>query len=253
MTAADVVIDERLAAHAADLSLITHHTSSVQARARARFGAAASSEPPTATFFEGGSLLVVREPGGSSRHEPTARGRIRGFSNSARRRLLEKIAKVDLDAAGPSVFVTLTYPREWDHDPDKWKRDLDRFGVVLRRRFPNAFGVWRLEPQGRGAPHSISSSGESIWRRVIRRSGTCRVGVLRPGIASWGVATSGIRAGVRSLSPSRQPQAPVQLRVEVCREDARGRSRRWMGISWPVVGLVESERHADMLRFRRSR
>lgn len=50
-------------------------------------------------------------------------------------------------------MVTLTYPRVWSGDPADWKRDLDVWLKRLLRRCPGASGVWKLEPQGRGAPH----------------------------------------------------------------------------------------------------
>lgn len=51
------------------------------------------------------------------------------------------------------LLLTLTYPREWPEDPRRWKRDLDAFGKALRREYPSAAMVWKLEPQKRGAPH----------------------------------------------------------------------------------------------------
>ncbi len=51
------------------------------------------------------------------------------------------------------LFVTLTYPRDWPGDWSAWKRQLDTWLKRVRRRLPGAAGVWKLEPQVRGAPH----------------------------------------------------------------------------------------------------
>ncbi|MEW6206700.1 MAG: hypothetical protein AB1516_15485, partial [Pseudomonadota bacterium] len=45
-----------------------------------------------------------------------------------------------------------TYPREFP-DIRQAKRDLDVLIKRLARRFPAVAGVWKLEPQERGAPH----------------------------------------------------------------------------------------------------
>jgi len=79
------------------------------------------------------------------------RGRIRGFSAAARSRLMRLLARLHPDAL--PLFVTLTYPGEWSGDPRRWKRDLDAFLKRLCRRYPDCSGVWKLEPQKRGAPH----------------------------------------------------------------------------------------------------
>ena len=49
-------------------------------------------------------------------------------------------------------FITLTYPRQYP-DVKTAKQHLDKFRKRLRRRFPKACGVWKLELQKRGAPH----------------------------------------------------------------------------------------------------
>lgn len=49
-------------------------------------------------------------------------------------------------------FVTLTYPSEFP-SAEQAKRHLDTFIKRLARKFPNVAGVWKLEPQERGAPH----------------------------------------------------------------------------------------------------
>lgn len=80
------------------------------------------------------------------------RGRVVTFSAAARKRLLDLVNKVAVDAYRSALFVTLTYP-EMFPSPQKAKEHLDAFGKRLKRRWPRAAFVWRLEFQRRGAPH----------------------------------------------------------------------------------------------------
>lgn len=76
---------------------------------------------------------------------------IEGFtfrSQSSFQTLLAKIERGTLP-----WFVTLTYPLQFPTEPTVWKDDLDRMTKWLRRSYPMASGVWKLEPQERGAPH----------------------------------------------------------------------------------------------------
>jgi len=50
-------------------------------------------------------------------------------------------------------FVTLTYPSVYSDDPKVWKKNREAFFNRLDRVFPSWSGVWKLEPQKRGAPH----------------------------------------------------------------------------------------------------
>lgn len=82
------------------------------------------------------------------------RGQVTAFSAKSRRRLMRLLRSVNqLQLQGLPVFLTLTYPAEWDGDPARWKRDLDVFLKRLGRRWPAASAVWKLEFQRRGAPH----------------------------------------------------------------------------------------------------
>lgn len=106
---------------------------------------------PFFEIVEGASLLrastgqTLPAVGGGKRKP------IKGFSRASRLRLMRTIARVRRDAPLP-CFVTLTYP---DAFPavERAKRDLDVFLKRLRRRYPAAGGIWKLEPQMRGAPH----------------------------------------------------------------------------------------------------
>lgn len=82
------------------------------------------------------------------------RGQVRGMSRQARGRLMELIASVDR-RVDPRLwlFLTLTYPAEYPHDPTVYKRHLDTFFKRLYRLDNHAAAIWKLEYQRRGAPH----------------------------------------------------------------------------------------------------
>jgi len=89
----------------------------------------------------------------ASGDRPT-RGRVKGFSRGSRRRLMVKLASVDRrKEMYRQKLITLTYPAVWPEDPVTWKRHQHAFRKRFLRRFPTAALVWRMEPQGRGAPH----------------------------------------------------------------------------------------------------
>lgn len=117
------------------------------------FSISPSFSPSSVTFYPDASLIQVRKAHFVlGRRGGGVRGRIRGFSRSARRSLMLLHAKIDQQQALP-LFVTLTYPAEFSHEPGQWKRDLDTFAKRFRRRYPAGCFVWKLEPQKRGAPH----------------------------------------------------------------------------------------------------
>lgn len=90
-----------------------------------------------------------RRPRGGGR-----RKKIKAFSRASRLRLLRLMASINWDRFQAKAFsVTLTYPGSWPKDPATWKKDLDTFGKRLKRRYPTLSSVWRMEFQGRGAPH----------------------------------------------------------------------------------------------------
>jgi hypothetical protein len=79
------------------------------------------------------------------------RGAVKGFSVSSRRRLLQTVRSIKLDAELP-LFITLTYPNSFP-DAGSSKRHLKMFFQRFNRSFPAHGSIWKLEPQQRGAPH----------------------------------------------------------------------------------------------------
>lgn len=106
-----------------------------------------------AKFYNGGSLIEYRKPKLTlmGKHVCGLRSSIATFSKNSRRRLMYKIAKID--RKNLPLFVTLTYPNEYTQVSTEWKDDLEAWFKRLKRRFPDASMIWKLEPQQRGAPH----------------------------------------------------------------------------------------------------
>jgi hypothetical protein len=104
-------------------------------------------------FYPNGSFIRIQ---GSDDYEPyeskqKPRGKIGGFSAKSRGRLMSVCAQLNRNAV--ALFLTLTWPGVWNPDPETWKTCLDTFLKRLVRAHPECSGIWKLEPQERGAPH----------------------------------------------------------------------------------------------------
>lgn len=87
----------------------------------------------------------VKNRGGGTRGEVTY------FSKASRRRLLKYTAKMKTDQR--PLFLTLTYGQEYPSFKVAKENHLRAFMERVRRKFPDASGMWRVEMQERGAPH----------------------------------------------------------------------------------------------------
>lgn len=130
---------------------------------------------------------------GSERIGGGKRGKVVGFSRGSRKRLLEKMARLDVSKARP-LFVSLTYPAEFP-DCGVARRHLRALLKRLGRRFPRLSVVWRLELQRRGAPHfhllvwgvKFLSVGllRALWAGVIGYVGSARLQLDVSKLRSW--------------------------------------------------------------------
>jgi hypothetical protein len=176
----------------------------------------------------GGGLVRVATIGAAparARSE-SRRGRVAGYSRRSRRRLMDLTASIHRERAGRPLFVTLTYPRQWDPDPEVWKQDLESFGKRLLRRYPRASFIWRLEFQRRGAPHFhlLMFGADWVPARWLGRSwaeivgkGTADPDHLRAGVEvkrvrSWrGVASYASKGMAHELGKQDQALSEAQL------------------------------------------
>jgi len=115
---------------------------------------------PTVTMASGGTYIRMT----GERPSQTGgglRGRVKGFSRQSRKRLLDLLNMIQSDALSQGLFMTLTYPDAFPEEPSRWKRDIDTFLKRMRRAYPGAVLVWRLEWKvrlsgtnaGKVAPH----------------------------------------------------------------------------------------------------
>lgn len=152
-----------------------------------------------------GGLMVVKHPKihvHSDKQTPHWRGTVNGFSAKARRRLMYMMAKLRSDTL--PLFVTLTYPSEFERDYRQWKNDLDKFARRFHRKFPDGAFIWRLEPQRRGAPHyhllvyGVSMSGDNV--RWFHEAWYGSVASEDAKHYQWGVHVDAVRSsrGVRA-------------------------------------------------------
>jgi hypothetical protein len=125
---------------AGDVGLSTVHNRTQEAHVDCWMGASLV----TATREKERHLLTPKK-------KVAKRGAVKTFSRSSRRRLMRTLARTK--RSNMPIFVTLTYPAIFPEDPQEWKRHLKNFFARLGRQFPGAAGVWKLEPQKRGAPH----------------------------------------------------------------------------------------------------
>lgn len=90
-------------------------------------------------------------PFGAGNKQQALRGKINGFSKKSRKRLLDLTASINF-ANQKVIFITLTYPKEFPQ-AEQAKQHLRAFMERIRRRYPKASAIWRMEFQKRGAPH----------------------------------------------------------------------------------------------------
>lgn len=156
-------------------------------------------------FVTDGDIRAVDGPGA-----PLIAGkRITTLSRKARSRMIQQIRRIDFsklfdDGLEPAM-VTLTMPGFADDgDPDYWqqfaptpaafKRLVNRFVTDYRAAWGRLYAVWKMEFQGRGAPHlhilmtppAGVSSGKldglefadwlpRAWARIVGATGRARV------------------------------------------------------------------------------
>lgn len=109
------------------------------------------SKEPHTTFWLGAGLVAAKVPTNYQQKGGGQRGNISKFSRASRLRLMRKVARTKI--AELPLFVTLTYGEAYPDDPKVWKAEFKAFWKRVKRKFPKAGCIWKLEPQKRGAPH----------------------------------------------------------------------------------------------------
>lgn len=133
------------------------------------------------------------------------RGQCNGFNRGCRRRMLERFGR--LKYHGLTVFLTLTSCKILS--PFVAKQCLDRFLKRVRRRFPQASGIWRMERQKRGAPHFHlvlfnlpkwdKREVQRVWGEVIEEE---KPFTRIEGVDSWGRVIGYVAKYVSKADPA---------------------------------------------------
>lgn len=159
------------------------------------------------------------------------RRKIQRFSRQSRKRMLEKLARIDWEQAGFVCFITLTYPdRSGPPSADETERDRRTFLKRIRRRHPAASAIWRREWESRksgdfqglrfphyhflffGLPFLHHEKLNGMWCGVLDYPGYVRTQIK--GLKSW-------RQGIYYVSKYMAKRTDL-VRIEPLTED-RGR------------------------------
>lgn len=119
------------------------------------------------TAYLGGQLLEVARPEityAKKKYYGGIKSDIKEFSRKSRRLLMQYTGKINKSEL--PLFVTLTYPKEFP-EPKKSKEHFRAFWKRVKRRYPKASCIWKLEPQERGAPHyHLLLWGVAEWQAI---------------------------------------------------------------------------------------
>ncbi len=153
--------------------------------------------------FAQGRILKVKVPH-TAPTKPVVgiRGEIQEFSPQSRKRMLDKLARIDFENAGFVCFLTLTYPdRNGPPSHKETERDRRTFFKRMARRFPESSAIWRREHEARktgefrgeefphyhmmffGLPFFEHEALNEIWREVIGYEGYVRTEIK--GLENW--------------------------------------------------------------------
>jgi hypothetical protein len=108
--------------------------------------------------------VSIWENDGVSDVETPTRGRVAGWSEKSRRRMMQTLESLDyhpmFESGEPAAMVTLTLPGEgdlWEQlvpDPPTFKKMVARFTIAYKDAWGEPLrGAWKMEFQKRGAPH----------------------------------------------------------------------------------------------------
>jgi hypothetical protein len=106
--------------------------------------------------------VSLRDNDGVPEVEAPTRGRVTGWSEKSRRRMMQTLESLDyhpmFESARPAAMVTLTLPGDgWEQlvpDIPTFKRMVNKFVNAYRDAWGEQLrGTWKMEFQRRGAPH----------------------------------------------------------------------------------------------------
>jgi hypothetical protein len=187
---------------------------------------------------------------------------IREFSREARTNMLYTMSRIKRDSL--PCFVTLTYGQSYNADAKVWKNDLHSFALRLHRAFPDFSGIWKLEPQRRGAPHyhlliwgvscqELRAFVPAAWHEVIKSDD--------PNHLSWHMGLCG-NGNIHCVQEVSTPKAMYQYVIKyINKASTEGWKNvgKWWGIFWKeklpfgeeVVFEITDEKALEIMRYMR--
>lgn len=104
----------------------------------------------TLTTYTDGRWVELHQPYYGGRLGGGKRGAVTTFSAQSRKRFMKKI--YILESSSRCLWVTLTQPHAFEGSVGA-RRLAKLWTARVRRAYPAASGLWRIQPQKRGAPH----------------------------------------------------------------------------------------------------
>lgn len=104
----------------------------------------------TLTTYTDGQWIEIRQPFYGATLGGGLRGAVTTFSAQSRKRFMKKI--YILQSSSRCLWVTLTQPAAFVGSTGA-RRMAKLWTARVRRAYPDACGLWRIQPQKRGAPH----------------------------------------------------------------------------------------------------
>ena len=104
----------------------------------------------TLTTYTDGQWIEIRQPHFGGVNGGGQRGAVTTFSAQSRKRFMKKI--YILQSSSRCLWVTLTQPAAFVGSIGA-RRMAKLWTARVRRAYPAASGLWRIQPQKRGAPH----------------------------------------------------------------------------------------------------
>jgi len=104
----------------------------------------------TLTTYTDGRWIEIKQPSFGAVNGGGLRGSVSTFSAQSRKRFMKKI--YILQSSSRCLWITLTQPAAFVGSIGA-RRMAKLWTARVRRAYPDACGLWRIQPQKRGAPH----------------------------------------------------------------------------------------------------
>jgi hypothetical protein len=123
--------------------------------------------------FQGKFVAAAIRYPSDRKYSRAKRGFVTDFSPGSRRRMFDMFHRLEIKTK--PIFITLTYGDDYV-DTKKAKNNLRAFFERIRRKYPSASGIWRMEFQERGAVHfHIIFFNLPFWKKEKVQQTWCEI------------------------------------------------------------------------------